>query len=122
AISAAAFVEYHEKWWEPAAGAALGLGVSLAVLLLGMLLFRTGSLGGADIKFFTCMGLVTGRTGIAIIFVLTTLMFAVYSAVRIATGQGSIKDRNPMLPSACAAVTVYFLFLFNIGDDLIMNL
>ena len=122
AISAAAFVEYHEKWWEPAAGAALGLGVSLAVLLLGMLLFRTGSLGGADIKFFTCMGLVTGRTGIAIIFVLTTLMFAVYSAVRIVTGQGSIKDRNPMLPSACAAVTVYFLFLFNIGDALIMNL
>jgi len=122
AISAAAFVEYHEKWWEPAAGAALGLGISLGVLLLGMLLFRTGSLGGADIKFFTCMGLVTGRTGIAIIFVLTTLLFAVYSAVRIAAGRGGIKDRNPMLPSACAAVTVYFLFLFNIEDALIMNL
>lgn len=122
AISAAAFIEYHEKWWEPAAGAALGLGISLAVLLLGMLLFRTGSLGGADIKFFTCMGLVTGRTGIAIIFVLTTLLFAVYSAIKIAGGNGNLKDRNPMLPSACAAVTVYFLFLFNIGDALIMNL
>lgn len=122
AISAAAFVEYHEKWWEPAAGAALGLGISLAVLLLGMLLFRTGSIGGADIKFFTCMGLVAGRTGIAIIYVLTTLFFAVYSAVIIASGRGSIKDRNPMLPSACAAVTVYFLFLFNTGELILSSL
>lgn len=122
AISAAAFVQYHEKWWEPAAGAALGLGISLAVLLLGLLLFKTGSIGGADIKFFTCMGLVTGRTGTAIIFVLTTLLFAVHSAVLIATGKGSIKDRNPMLPSACAAVTIYFLFLFNTGDTILLNL
>ena len=122
AISAAAFVEYHEKWWEPAAGAALGLGISLAVLLLGALLFKTGSIGGADIKFFTCMGFVTGRTGIAIIFVVTTLLFAVYSAVRIASGRATIKDRNPMLPAACAAVTVYFLFLFNIEELLVINL
>ena len=121
AISAAAFVEYHENWWEPAAGAALGLGISLVILLLGMLLFRTGSIGGADIKFFTCMGLVTGRTGIVIIYILTTLLFALYSAVMIAAKKSSIKDRNPMLPSACAAVTVYFLFLFNIGD-LLLNL
>ena len=122
AISAAAFVEYHEKWWEPAAGAALGLGISLVVFLLGFILFRTGSLGGADIKFFTCMGLVTGRTGIAVIFVLTTLLFAVYSMVRIVSGRGTIKDRNPMLPSACAAVTVYFLFLWNLADMLVIEL
>ena len=122
ALTSAAFVNYHEKWWEPAAGAALGLGISAAVLLLGILLFRSGSLGGADIKFFTCMGLICGRTGIVIIFILTTLMFAVYSAVKIAAGRGSIKDRNPMLPSACAAVTVYFLFLFSAGELLIPEL
>ena len=81
-----------------------------------------GSIGGADIKFFTCMGLICGRTGIVIIFILTTLMFAVYSAVKIAAGRGSIKDRNPMLPSACAAVTVYFLFLFSAGELLIPEL
>lgn len=56
------------------------------------------------------------------IFILTTLMFAVYSAVRIATGKGSIKDRNPMIPSACAAVTVYFLFLFSAGDLFVFEL
>ena len=122
AVSALAFTGFHEKWWEPAAGAALGLGISLAILLLGNLLFGAGSIGGADIKFFACMGLITGRTGIVIIFILTTLMFAVYSAVLIAAGRGSIKDRNAMLPSAAAAATVYFLFLWNIGDLLILEL
>lgn len=122
AIAAAAFVEYYEKWWEPAAGAALGFGISAAVLLLGMLLFKTGSIGGADIKFFTCMGLITGRTGIVLIYILTTLLFAVHSAVLIATKKSTIKDRNPMLPAACAAVTVYFLFLWNIGDMLFIEL
>jgi Flp pilus assembly protein protease CpaA len=122
AVSAAAFVEYHDKWWEPAAGAALGLGVSLAILLLGNLLFGAGSLGGADIKFFACMGLVTGRIGIAIIFILTTFLFAAYSVVIIAGRRGSIKDRNAMLPSACAASTIYFLFLWNIGDLLVLEL
>ena len=122
AIAATAFVEYHEKWWEPAAGAALGFGISAAVLLIGMLLFKTGSIGGADIKFFTCMGLITGRTGIVLIYILTTLLFAVHSAVLIATKKSTIKDRNPMLPAACAAVTVYFLFLWNIGDMFFIEL
>lgn len=122
AIAALAFTDYHDTWWEPAAGAALGLGISIAILLLGLLLFKSGSLGGADIKFYTCMGLIAGRTGIVIIFILTTLMFAVYSAVRIATGKGRISDRNPMLPSACAAVTIYFLFLFALGDMLVFEL
>ena len=122
AISAAAFVEYHEKWWEPAAGAALGFGISIAVLVLGALLFKTGSIGGADIKFFTCMGLLTGRTGVFMLFILTTLLFAVHSAVLIATRKSTIKDKNPMLPAACAATTVYFLFLWNAGDLLLLNL
>lgn len=122
AISAAAFVDFHEKWWEPAAGAALGLGISLTILLLGNILFGAGSIGGADIKFFGCIGLVTGRTGVVMIFILTTLLFAAYSAVLIAGRRSSIKDRNAMMPAACAATTVYFLFLWNIGDLLILEL
>ena len=122
AISAAAFVDFHEKWWEPAAGAALGLGISLTILLLGNLLFGAGSIGGADIKFFGCIGLVTGRTGVAAIFILTTLLFAAYSAILIAGRRGSIKDRNAMMPAACAATTVYFLFLWNTGDLLMFEL
>ena len=122
AVTAVAFIGYHDKWWEPAAGALLGLGITLVIFLLGQLLFRTGSIGGADIKFFAAIGLVSGRTGVAVIFILTTLLFAVYSVIRIASGRGSIKDRNPMLPSAAAAVTINFLFLWNLGELITLEL
>ena len=122
AVSAIGFISFYEDWWEQPAGALTGFGISMVILLLGQLLFRTGSIGGADIKFFTCMGLVAGRTGIVIIFILTTLLFAVYSLIRIACGRGSIKDKNAMLPSACAAVTIYFLFLWSVGELLVIRL
>lgn len=122
AVMSIAFLGYHEKWWEPFAGAALGLAISLGIVLLGLVIFRTWSMGGADIKFYTCMGLVVGRTGIVIIYILTTLFFALHAAVRIATGRGSIRDRNAMMPAAFAAVMVYFLFLWNIADMIVMNI
>ena len=122
AVSSVAFISYHEKWYEPALGALLGLIISLVIFLLGVVLFKTGSIGGADLKFFVCIGLVTGRTGVVIIFILTTLFFALYSLVKIAGKRGTIKDRNAMLPSAAAATTVYFLFLFNLGDMLVLEL
>lgn len=110
------FTDYYDKWWEQPAGAFIGLGISLVILVLGHLLFKTGSIGGADIKFFTCMGLITGRTGVVIIFILTTLFFALYSGIRIASGHGSIKDKNAMLPAGLVAVTIYMLFLWNISE------
>ncbi len=116
AVMSIAFIGYNEHWWEPFAGAGLGLAISLSILGLGMLLFRTGSLGGADIKFFTCMGLIAGRAGIVIIFILTTILFAAESVFLIAAGRGSIKDSNAMMPAACTAVTVYFLFLWNFEE------
>lgn len=122
AVMSIAFIDYHDQWWEPLAGAGLGLGISLAILGLGMLLFRTGSIGGADIKFFTCMGLIAGMSGIVIIYILTTLLFAVQSFFRIATGRGTIKDSYALMPAACAAVTVYFLFLWNLEELIMINL
>lgn len=118
-VIAISFTDYYDKWWEQSVGALIGFGISFTILILGNLLFKTGSIGGADIKFFGCMGLITGRSGVVIIFILTTIIFAIYSMIRIATGRGSIKDKNAMLPSGLAAVTVYFLFLWNI-DNLLM--
>ena len=113
AITALGVAESHENWWEPLAGAGLGLAISLAVLGLGLLIFRTGSMGGADIKFFTVIGLITGRRGVLIIFILTTLFFAIESVFRIATKRGSIRDHVAMIPAGFAAVLVYMLFLWN---------
>ena len=119
---AISFNGYYDKWWEQLAGGALGLGISMAVLILGNLLFKTGSIGGADIKFFAAMGFIVGMQGIAVIFILTTLLFAVYSAIKIAFAGGSIKDKNAMLPAGLAAVTIYFLFLWNIEELIFLKL
>lgn len=120
AVMSVSFFRYHDNWWEPLAGAGTGLLLSVAIFALGMLLFRTGSLGGADVKFYTCMGFIAGRAGIIAIFILTTLLFALYSLIKIAAGKGSLKDSNPMMPPACAACTIYFLFLFNTLDTWIL--
>ena len=122
AVCAVAFIEYHENWYEPLFGALLGLGISLVIFLIGLVLFKSGSIGGADLKFFACIGLVTGRTGVVMIFILTTIIFALYSFIKIASGRGTIKDKNAMLPSAAVATTIYFLFLFNVGDMLVIDL
>ncbi len=118
AICARGFIGYYDKWWEQPAGALTGFGITLAVLLAGRIVFKAASIGGADIKFFTCMGLVAGVKGIVIIFILTTIFLTVYSLILIACGRGSLKDSSAMLPSACAAVSVYFFFLWNIEDVL----
>lgn len=120
AISAAGFIDYHDEWWEPFAGAGIGLAISLAIFGLGMLLFRTGSIGGADMKFYTCIGLVAGRSGVVIIFILTTLFFAVEAAIKIAAGRGSIKDSNAMLPAAFVATLTYLVFLYNYIDTILL--
>ena len=114
------FINYNDNWWEPLAGAGIGLAFSLAVYGLGAILFHSGSIGGADMKFYICIGFVTGRMGVAIIFVLTTLLFAVYSLVKIAAGRSSLKSSEAMLPSACAASIIYLVFLYNITGELIL--
>ena len=116
ALMSVAFFNYHDHWWEPLAGAGLGLAISLAILALGILIFKTGSIGGADIKFFTCMGFIAGRRGIVLIYILTTLLFAAQSVFKIATGRGKLSDSNAMLPAGCAAVTIYFLFIHDLEN------
>lgn len=116
AVMAIGFVSYNENWWEPLAGAGIGLALSLAIWGLGMLLFKSDSLGGADIKFFTVMGLIVGRRGILAIFVLTTLFFAAESIFRLATKKSKLTDHNAMMPAAFVAVLVYLLFLYNVME------
>ena len=116
AVMAIGFVSFNDNWWEPLAGAGVGLALSLAVWGLGNLIFKSDSLGGADIKFYAVMGLIVGRRGIVVIFVLTTLLFAADSIFRIATKRSTLKDHNAMMPAAFSAVMIYLLFLYNIME------
>lgn len=113
AISAIGFVGFNDVWWEPLVGAGVGIILVLAVWGLGRLIYKSDSIGGADLKFFAAMGLIAGRAGILVIFILTTIITAAHVAFLIATKRAKLKDKRPMIPYALIAVTVYFLFLWN---------
>lgn len=110
AVTALGFVFYNEYWWEPLAGAGLGLLIGLSILGLG-LIFKSGSLGGADIKFFAAIGLILGRRGVLIVFILTTLIFAIESTYLLATRRCTLKDHNAMLPAGFIGVLIYLCLM-----------
>lgn len=115
AVSAIGFVAFYDRWWEPLAGAGVGALLALAVYGLGRLIYKKATIGGADMKFYVSMGLVAGRSGIVIIFVITTICTAVQAAyLRIVQGQKP--EARPMMPCAFAAVTIYMLFLWSVFD------
>lgn len=116
ALSAIGLIGYNEKWWDPLAGAGMGLALGLAELGIGLLIYKKVAIGGADIKFFACMGLIAGRRGIIVIFILTTFLFAIESVYMIAVKKASIKDGLALMPAAFVAVAIYLLFLYNILD------
>lgn len=119
-VSAIGFLGFHEEWWEPLAGAGIGLLLSLAMWGLGRLIYKKDGIGGADLKFYTCMGLVVGREGILIIFILTTLIQVLQIIVLALAHKIEIKEAKPLLPCAFAGSLIYFLFLWNSFDILDM--
>ncbi len=118
AVSAIGFIGFHEKWWEPLAGAGIGLLLSLIIWGLGRLIYKKDGIGGADLKFYMSMGLVAGRQGILIIFVLTTLIQVIQIVALALVHRVEIKEAKPLLPCAFAATLIYLLFLWNSFDIL----
>lgn len=116
ALSAIGLIGYNEEWWEPLAGAGIGLALGLAELGIGLLIYKKVAIGGADIKFFACMGLIVGRRGILVVFILTTFIFAIESVYMTATKRISLKDGLALMPSAYIATAIYLLFLYNTLD------
>lgn len=115
-LTALGLLSYNDKWWEPLAGAGIGLAIGLAELGIGLLIYKKPAIGGADIMFFICMGGIAGRRGILVIFVLTTFLFAIESIYMVAVKKASIKEGLALMPSAFVATTIYLLFLYNILD------
>ncbi|MDD5823159.1 MAG: A24 family peptidase [Firmicutes bacterium] len=124
AVSALGFIGFFDYWWEPLAGAVLGLILSLAVYGLGRMIYHRTTIGGADIKFYIGIGLVTGRSGVIIVFVLTsvlTALQALINGIRTRDTVGStMKQSLPMMPCAFVAVAVYLLFLWSVLDVIVL--
>lgn len=116
ALTTIGFIGYNDKWWEPIAGAGIGLALGLAELGIGLAIYKKVAIGGADIKFFTVIGLVAGRRGVLAIFILTTLLFAIESAYMLAARRIKRTDGLALMPAATLATTIYLLFLYNTID------
>lgn len=113
AVSAIGYVGFYEAWWEQIAGAGIGLALNLAIYTLGRLIYRKDTIGGADIKFFACIGLIAGRAGVVWIFVVTVFCQGMHAVYLVLTRQAKPGEARAMLPYAFVGVLVYFVFICN---------
>lgn len=93
------------------AGAAAGLVVLGLMAVIGRLIYKQTAVGGADIKLFTVLGLLTGFYGIAFIFVASTLLSAGHFTYLLMRRRAKRSDRRPMVPYIAAAATFYMVIL-----------
>ncbi len=90
-------------------GAAIGLALTASVALAGRLVYRKCAVGGADIKLFTTLGLLTGVEGIIFIFVVSTFASAGHFAWLLFRRKAKRTDERPMVPYIAAAAVLYMV-------------
>ena len=95
--------------WDTLIGAAIGLGLTLIVALIGRIIYKKAAVGGADIKLFTALGLLTGVKGIIFIFVASTLVSAGHFAYLLLRKKASKYDERPMVPYIAGAAAFYMV-------------
>ena len=98
-------------------GALLGFGVLAAMALLAKLLYKKPAIGGADVKLFGVLGLVTGMDGILVIFVISTFLSAGHFIWLMLRQKAKLTDERAMVPYIAAAAGFYLVFL----HDLLYN-
>lgn len=76
-------------------GAAIGLVLTGTIALIGRLVYRKSAVGGADIKLFTALGLLTGMEGILFIFVVSTFASAGHFAWLLLGKRAKRTDERP---------------------------
>ncbi len=103
-------------------GAALGFGVMLLIALLSKLIYRQAGIGGGDVKLFGALGLAAGLDGIAIIFILTTLLCAAHMTVLLVRRQAKLSDKRPMAPYIAISAGIYLVLLHEISYNIWIKL
>lgn len=93
------------------AGACAGLLVLGLMAIIGRLIYKKTAVGGADIKLFTVLGLLTGLSGIIFIFVTSTFASAGHFVILLIRKKAKRTDRRPMVPYVAAAAAFYMVFL-----------
>lgn len=113
AVSAVGFVSFHDRLLEPLYGALIGLALGLATYGLGRIIYNKTVIGGADIKFYISIGLVTGVHGVIAIFILISVFALIHIIYLSITKKFNADEHRPMLVYALPAVTVYVLVLWD---------
>ena len=122
-LSGMGFIPFQlDKPTDGIIGAAIGLGIMLLIGILGKIIYKKPTLGGADIKLYTAMGLVVGYKGILTIFVLMTIIMAVHIMIEVLMGKVKKDDYRPMVPYLAIAATIYIVILREIGYNIMMVL
>ena len=113
AVSAVGFVSFNEKLLEPIYGALTGVLLGLATYGLGRIIYHKTVIGGADIKFYISIGLVTGMYGVIAIFILISVFALIHIIYLSITKKFDADEHRPMLVYALPAVTLYVLVLWD---------
>lgn len=113
AVSAVGFVSFNEKLLEPIYGALTGVLLGLATYGLGRIIYHKTVIGGADIKFYISIGLVTGMHGVIAIFILISVFALIHIIYLSITKKFDADEHRPMLVYALPAVTLYLLVLWD---------
>ena len=113
AVTGLGFMQYHESWWAPLVGAAIGFGVMALIAGMGRLLYHRLALGAGDIKLFTVIGFLTGYKGVLFVFVVSTLVSGAWFTVQLARKRIKKTDTQPMVPYIAAAAAVYIVFFWD---------
>lgn len=112
AISAMGFISFHEVFWEPAVGAALGAGIMLITALLGKLIFHRESLGFGDVKLFGAIGLALGAKGTLIVMIMSSLSSALFFTILLIKKKVKMTDSRPLGPYICGSAIFYVVIIW----------
>ena len=85
----------------------------MATYGLGRLIYHKTVIGGADIKFYISIGLVTGMHGVIAIFILISVFALIHIIYLSITKKFDADEHRPMLVYALPAVTLYVLVLWD---------
>ncbi|NLY81657.1 MAG: prepilin peptidase [Clostridiales bacterium] len=120
AVSAIGFIILHEKWTDQLYGALIGFVILIAVYGVGRLVYRKDAVGGGDIKMFASLGLVLGVGGIVMVFIMSTFLSAAHFVYLLATKSAKPGETRPMMPYIFMSYTIYIVFLWDFGIEIVI--
>ena len=112
AVCGLGFIIYNGSWQTCLLGTAIGFGIMFLIALIGKFTYKRDTLGGGDIKLFTCLGFILGPSGVLMVFMLTSFISAGHYVFLMARKRIGMKDTMPMVPYIALSTMIYLVFLY----------